>query len=203
MPSSSSSPRVPLTLEEEKRLLERLKAGDRRAFRELYDAFADRLYRAAILPRIGVPDLAEDVLRDTFLSAFEKIGTVTWQDRSLYYWLSRIAYHKVIDLHRSRKRTERFVQGYTPYVELSASGPRGPEEAYLGEEGAALTRELVHELVGGLNERYRRAVELRFFQGLEREACAEAMEVTLGNFDVILFRAIKRLKSLYDERQGR
>lgn len=199
MPSSSSPPpRAPLTLEDEKRLLERLRAGERGAFRELYEAFSERLYRAAIFPRLGVQDLAEDVLRETFLTAFEKIHTVTWQDRSLYYWLSRIAYHKVIDVHRSRKRTERFVQGYTPYLELTASAPSGPEEAYLDEERAEQAQLLVHGLLEQLNERYRQAIELRFFQGLEREACAEAMEVTLGNFDVILFRAIKRLKTLHE-----
>ena len=190
-----------LTLKQEKRLLRRLQAGDRAAFRELYEAFSGRLYRAVIFPRLGVEDLAEDVLRDTFLTAYEKIGSVRWQSRSLYYWLSRIAHNKAIDVHRNRKRNERFVQGFTPFMELSSPGPKGPEERFLDEEAAGLAKDKIHAALDKLNPRYRRAVEMRFFEGIERQQCAEELEVTLGNFDVILFRALKRLRVII-ETQG-
>lgn len=186
-----------LTLEDEKKLLERLQSGDRDAFRTLYEAFSDRLYRAVILPRVGVEDLAEDVLRDTFLTAFEKIGSLKWQGRSLFGWLARIAYNKVVDVHRRHKRTEKFVKGFTTHVEVVSEGPVGPEDAFLAEERALHVKELVHGLLDGLNPRYRRAVELRFFEQRSRQDCADAMDVKLGNFDVILFRAVKRLKTLY------
>ncbi len=188
----------PLTLKHEERLLKRLQAGESDAFRELYEAFSGRLYRAVIMPRIGAPDLAEDVLRETFLTAFEKIGAVRWQGRSLYYWLSRIAANKVVDVHRANRRTERFVKGFTPFLELSNPGPPNPEEAYLIEERVSGVQHTVSTLIDGLNPRYRQAVELRFFEERPRDECAAELGVTLGNFDVILFRAIKRLKSLLE-----
>lgn len=187
-----------LTLSQEQRLLKRLQSGEHKAFKELYEAFSSRLYRAVIFPRLGIADVAEDVLRDTFLTAFEKIHTVTWQDRSLYYWLSRIAYNKVIDVHRGNRRTEKFVKGFTPYLELVGSSPKTPDEIMLSEERVERIRSLVHRLVDGLNPRYQSAVRMRFFEGKSREECAEALGVTIGNFDVILFRAIKRLKTLYE-----
>ncbi len=190
-----------LTLQQEERLLTRLRDGESDAFRELYEAFSDRLYRAVILPRIGVPDLAEDVLRETFLTTFEKIGAVRWQGRSLYYWLSRIAANKVIDVHRANRRTDRFVKGFTPFLELSNPGPPNPEEAYLIEERVSGVQSVIGTLLEALNPRYRRAIELRFFEERARDECAAELEVTLGNFDVILFRAIKRLKTLL-ERTG-
>jgi len=52
--------------------------------------------------------------------------------------------------------------------------------------------------VDGLNPRYQQAVRMRFFDGKSREDCAAELDVTIGNFDVILFRAIKRLKALYE-----
>ncbi|OIP29046.1 MAG: hypothetical protein AUK47_28395 [Deltaproteobacteria bacterium CG2_30_63_29] len=187
-----------LTLSQEQRLLKRLQSGEHAAFKELYEAFSNRLYRCVIFPRLGIADIAEDVLRDTYLTAFEKIHTVTWQDRSLYYWLSRIAYNKVIDVHRSNRRTERFVKGFTPYLELIGSASKGPDEMFLDEERIGRIQELVHRLVDGLNPRYQQAVRMRFFDGKSREDCAAELDVTIGNFDVILFRAIKRLKALYE-----
>lgn len=198
---SRGEPESSLDLADEKRLLKRLKRGDRAAFRQLYDAFSARLYRAVIFPKVGLEDVAEDVLRDTFLTAFEKIDQVVWRDRSLYYWLSRIAYNKVIDFHRANKRTERFVQGFTPYVEQTQTAPN-PEAQYLAEEATGRAQVVTRALLSELNPRYRQAVELRFFEQKDREQCAETMSVTVGNFDVILFRAIRRLKTLY-ERQHR
>src|SRR5690606_32265723 len=143
-----------LSLKDEKKLLKRLQSGDRGAFRDFYQAFADRLYRAVIYPRLGMQDVAEDVLRDTFLTAFEKIGSVQWQERSLYYWLSRIAYNKVIDFHRANRRADRFVQGFAPYLEVQAEARPGPEEAFLEKEHVEQVHTLVHGLLEGLNERY-------------------------------------------------
>jgi RNA polymerase sigma-70 factor (ECF subfamily) len=188
----------PLTLPQERALLDRLHRGDRAAFRALYEAFSARLYRAVIFPRVGLQDVAEDILRDTFLTAFEKLHQVTWQDRSLYYWLSRIAFNKVIDFHRANRRTERFVQGFTPFVALDQAPPQSPEAAYLDEERQRHAAHLTAALLDQLNPRYRLAVTLRFLDGKPREACAAEMGVTLGNFDVILFRALQRMKALYD-----
>ncbi len=190
-----------VTLQEEEALLRRMHAGERQSFRDFYDIFASRLYRGVIFPRVGVADLAEDVLRDTFLTAFEKIDSLRWQGRSLFHWLSRIAVNKIIDFHRRNKRTERFVQGYGVHVEL-CSRPGGPEEEVLAAERTVQVGETVQSLMAGLNPRYRRAVELRFLQGMSREACADAMAISVGNFDVVLFRAVQRLRDLLAARGG-
>jgi RNA polymerase sigma-70 factor (ECF subfamily) len=197
-PPPAPQAQQPLSLPQERALLERLHRGDRDAFRTLYDAFSARLYRAVIFPRVGLQDVSEDILRDTFLSAFEKMHQVTWQDRSLYYWLSRIAYNKVIDFHRANRRAERFVQGFTPFIELDQAPPQSPEGAFLDEERQRQAATITRGLLDKLNPRYRLAVTLRFLDGHPREACAAQMNVTLGNFDVILFRALQRMKALHD-----
>lgn len=190
-----------LSLIQEKKLLARLQAGEQAAVREFYDAFSARLYRCVIYPRLGVADLAEDVLRDTFLTAMEKIASVTWRERSLYYWLSRIAYNKVIDVHRGRKRTEKFVQGFAPHVELNAPD-EDAESELIAEEQRRVLQSSLREALERLNPRYREAVELRFLGANSRELCAQRMQVSLGNFDVILFRALKRLRAILEEAQG-
>ena len=49
-----------------------------------------------ILPRVGVPAEAEDVLRETFLTLLEKVDRYTWRGVGLYGWLRRVAINKII-----------------------------------------------------------------------------------------------------------
>ena len=51
-----------------------------------------------------------------------------------------------------------------------------------------------------LNDRYRQAVTLRLLEERPREECASTMGVTVGNFDVILHRALAALRKAYGVR---
>ena len=54
-------------------MIQRMQQGDRAAFATLYGWYGVPIYRQVILPRLPVPELAEDVLRDTFRTALEKM----------------------------------------------------------------------------------------------------------------------------------
>ena len=58
-------------------------------------------------------------------------------------------------------------------------------------------RKMVTKSLSFLNERYAQALHLRFIEDLDREACAAAMDVSVGNFDVILHRAAKAFRKVY------
>jgi len=53
---------------------------------------------------------------------------------------------------------------------------------------------------GRLKERYRIAIELRLIQELPREDCAKRLGVTIGTFDVLLFRAVRAFRKQFGER---
>jgi RNA polymerase sigma-70 factor (ECF subfamily) len=46
------------------------------------------------------------------------------------------------------------------------------------------------------------AIELRLVQELSREECAKRMNVTIGTFDVLLFRAVRAFRKHFGEREG-
>ncbi|KHE72797.1 RNA polymerase sigma factor [Halobacillus sp. BBL2006] len=71
-------------------------------FTDLYNKYYRRVYFAA-LKIIKDPDAAEDVLQETFIKAYEKLGDVNegWKIGS---WLSTIASRKAIDFLRRDKR---------------------------------------------------------------------------------------------------
>lgn len=182
---------------EERDVIERLKRGDRQAAALLYQWYGDRLYRQAILPRLPVRELAEDVLKDTFRQVLEKIEQYTPQEgRSIYNWMHRIAANRAIDVHRAharkRQMEDRLVQQNA--VDRTMSQPpiapdRKPELLQLND--------MVSRSLDMLNPRYAMALRLRLLEDRDREECARQMNVTVGNFDVILHRAAKAFRKVY------
>ncbi len=56
---------------------------------------------------------------------------------------------------------------------------------------------MIDTSLGLMNERYAQALRLRLLDDKSREECAEALGVTVGNFDVILHRAAKAFRKVY------
>ena len=172
-------------------MVERLQAGDRAAFATLYGWYGKQIYRQAVLPRLPDPALAEDVLRDTFRTALEKIGTYRPQNRSIYFWLRRIAINKAIDVHRRRKRDRQLAEAVAQEpVEALHQRPAAPDR---GLEEADIKR-LVELSLSRLNERYATALRMRLIEDRSREECAEALGVKIATFDVLFHRACKAFR---------
>ena len=113
-------------LSEERAIIARLQRGDRAAAATLYQWFGDRLYRQVILPRLPVCELAEDVLKDTFRLVLERIDQYESQDRSIFFWLRRIAINRAIDVHRARQRAHALEETAEPDRFMSEP-PQSPD----------------------------------------------------------------------------
>lgn len=180
-----------IPLEEERVVVSQLKAGDRAAFATLYGWYGDRIYRQAILPRLGNRELAEDCLRDTWRTVLEKIEQFTLVDRSIFFWINRIAVNKTMDVHRRLKRDRKIEEAVKaqPVVQQSERPDRRRE--------VLDTKRDVETSLSRMNERYATALRMRLVEDRDREECAAALGVTLGNFDVILHRATKAFRKVY------
>ncbi|MEM6927572.1 MAG: RNA polymerase sigma factor [Myxococcota bacterium] len=174
-------------------MITRLQQGDRAAFATLYEWYGDLVYRQAILPRLPNPELAEDCLRETFRAALEKIGSFRIENRSIFFWLRRIAINKAMDMHRRRQRDQRLTDAVGQEPELRPPSP-APDRHLEAED----VRRHVERALDNMNARYARALRLRLLEDRSREECAELMDVTVGNFDVILHRAAKAFRKVYD-----
>ena len=181
-----------VSLEEERVVLQRLNTGDRAAFATLYGWYGDRIYRQSILPRLGNRELAEDCLRDTWRTVLEKIGTFTLRDRSVFFWIHRIAVNKAMDVHRRRKRDLKITEAVSAEPVMQAPPP-APDR----RRDVLDTRRDVDTSLSRMNERYAQALRLRLIEDRDREECATIMGVTVGNFDVILHRATKAFRKVY------
>jgi RNA polymerase sigma-70 factor (ECF subfamily) len=185
-------------LEAERQAVARAQSGDTSALEPVLARHAESLF-SILLPRIGDRAHAEDLLKDTFVTAIEKIGTFQWQNRSIFFWLRQIALNKLIDLHRHRGRTQRLVDALR--LEVEGGGESGSaDEALIAEEDRRRALARIEAAMATLPERYARAIRLRLVEERPREECARALSVQVGNFDVILFRAVRAFRKAYGER---
>jgi RNA polymerase sigma-70 factor (ECF subfamily) len=189
-----------IELEEEQRQVSEAQQGNLDAMRPILERYAQPLYGTVILPRLGDTSSAEEVLRDTLATAVEKIGRFTWQGKSIYPWLRQIAINKVYDVHRQSKRSRRLADAMVHEVPVESDPESHADAQLIADQERRSHRERIDETMGLLQERYRTAIELRLIQELSREECAHRLGVTIGTFDVLLFRAVRAFRKHFGDR---
>ncbi|NLG41838.1 MAG: sigma-70 family RNA polymerase sigma factor [Phycisphaerae bacterium] len=180
---------------EELRLLDAAAAGDREARRQLFERHRDAAYQVAFRLTGRMED-ALDVVQDSFITAFEKLGGFA-RASGFKTWLLRIATNRALDLLRSR----RLRLG----VSLEAVEGEGglPRMVALPLEERAVSSLEQQEL----GERIRQAVELLppeqravfslYAAGdMTYGQIADVLEVPIGTVMSRLFHARRRLHEL-------
>lgn len=171
----------------EKKLLERLRKGDRDAQRRLYERFAPMMM--AICHRyIPDRDCAEDVVQECFIKVFGKIGDFEPKGNgSLSAWLSRIAVNGAISWLRERKR-----MGMEPLTELEITEEEEP--SYQG-----LSQADIQAAIRSLPDGYRLVLNMYVFERMSHAEIAAELGITEGTSASQLHRARnllwKKLKS--------
>ena len=88
---------------DERRLLERARAGDADAFAQLYRANVQAIFRY-ISYRVNDVHLAEDLTGDVFTRALKSMSSYRDQGKPFVAWLYRIAHARVVDHYRKSGR---------------------------------------------------------------------------------------------------
>jgi RNA polymerase sigma factor (sigma-70 family) len=178
--------------------VERARDVDSAAFAEIYRAYAPAIFARVLLPKLGNREAAEDALAETFRTAFERLDTFETRGVSLFFWLSRIATNKALDMHRAKATTGRAIASFEHLTAPLGEAPPDPGELFDLRGDALRTEAAVRAVLVRLNDRYRRAIELRFVEELPRESCAAALDVKLGTFDVLLLRALRAFRKEWE-----
>ena len=187
-------------LAQEQRLIEEAQQGNLDAMRPILERYAQPLYGTVILPRLGDAVSAEEVLRDTLATAVEKIKRFTWQGKSIYPWLRQIAINKVYEVHRQSKRSRKLADAMVHEVSVETDPTTHADAQLMADQERRAHRDRIDDTMSHLQDRYRLAIELRLVQELSREECAKRLGVTIGTFDVLLFRAVRAFRKHFGER---
>jgi RNA polymerase sigma-70 factor, ECF subfamily len=161
------------------------RAGDRLAFRELYDVYKDRVYSIALYFFHGDRVAAGDVTQQVFLKVLANISQFRG-DANFSTWLYRLVVNACLDEARGRKH--RFVTQERSRLE-AVPGPDSQELHYARAEVSASVR----AAVASLPPKFRIAVLLRYFDDLSYEEMAKALRCSMGTVASRLNRGHKLL----------
>ena len=162
---------------------ERVRAGDRDAFAELYGEFADRLFGFCLV-LLRDRDEAADAAQDAFVLAVQRASQLRDPER-LHAWLFAIARHVCF---RRLEQRRRVMPGELPADVLVLDDD--PVEGLAASEAAAL----VWDAAAGLNDRDRAVLYLSTREGLEGAELAAALGLQHANPYSLLHRARSQLE---------
>ncbi|WP_101949441.1 sigma-70 family RNA polymerase sigma factor [Mycobacterium sp. 3519A] len=162
-------------------------AGDKAAFAQIYDRYADRLYDFCV-GMLRDRDGAADCVQDTFCLAATRLVQLRDPDK-LRPWLYSIARNEALRRLRQQRRE-------TPTDELPdvQSEDAGPDTVAARTELA----EMLAEAAGGLSDRDRAVFDLAYRHGLNGSDLADALGVTPATANTI----VKRLRGTIERSLG-
>ena len=168
---------------DDEELLGAVARADRGAFEILYHRHAPGLY-AFLRRTVDDPDLAQQVVQDTFLAVWRK---PSFSGRSsVRTWIYAIAVRRQRDV--TRRRRLRLLHTAVERVDQAS----GPEEAAIARAGVA---ELAR-VVGALPVAQRQVLYLAFVEDLAHPEIAEVLGVPLGTVKSRLDGARRSLRVL-------
>jgi len=172
----------------EAELIAAAQAGRQDAFTEIVERHSGTVYNLA-LRLMNDPQEAEDVLQETFISAFRALDRFQGRSR-LSTWLYRIAVNTARNTIASRQRRPLDYEAELSESEQNNVAARlkhddTPEASVLSEE----IRVTVNRAIEQLPEDLRTAIVLREVEGLSYEEIAEAMDCPVGTVRSRIFRA--------------
>jgi RNA polymerase sigma-70 factor (TIGR02960 family) len=201
-------------------LIDRARAGDGEAFRELAEPYRREL-QVHCYRMLGSFQDAEDALQDVLLAAWQGLGTYTEERASLRTWLYKIATNRCLNVLRSaRRRTAKewdvpnveppqptrlgeviWLQPYPDdLLEHAASVPPGPEARYEQAEAISLAFVTALQL---LPPRQVAVLILRDVLGFHASEVAGMLETTTESVNSALKRARATLQRRQEQAAGR
>jgi RNA polymerase sigma-70 factor (ECF subfamily) len=173
-------------------LLRRMQLGDESALETLYARYGGLVFTLA-LRIVGDPELAREVLQDTFLRSWDGRETYDPSRGRVPWWLMGIARNRAIDVLRSRPHRARLREQERP-----PSGTHGAEPADPGAADAVALRQAVAQALAGLTGVQREAIELAYYQGLTQAEIAGHLRQPLGTIKSRTRDAMERLRTLLE-----
>ena len=171
--------------------------NDQQAYAELMSLYRDSIYYM-LIRMVKNKDDAEDLTLMTFGKAFRYLDKYT-PKYAFSTWLYRIALNNSIDFLRVKNNMPQYFEedlyttSTTSIVDQSEDNlQRTPEEEVIDKQRLQLLRAAVAELP----DKYRKVIELRYYEDLAYEEIAQRLDLSLSNVKIQIIRAKQMLTQL-------
>lgn len=178
--------KTPLSNYEQEHIVSLLKKQNSVAIEQLYDAYGAALYGAA-LRIVSSPELAEQVLQDTFLKVWHFGAQYDESKGRLFTWLLKITRNAAIDAIRSSHYQN---SKKTDYIDI-LNDSSGGECLNLDVLG-------LREIVGKMEHKYSVIIDLVYFNQYTHQEAAEEIGIPLGTLKTRVRFAILELKKNFE-----
>src|SRR5262245_45729488 len=168
-------------------LVRRMRQGDDSALEMLYARYGGLVYSLA-LRIVGDPELAREVLQDTFIRSWDGRETYDPDRGRVAWWLMGIARNGAVDLLRSRPHQARLREQAAAAAEPRAT----PRAGDLGD--AVALRRAVANALQSLSLGQRQAIELAYYGGRTQLEIAQELGEPLGTIKSRMREAIDQLR---------
>jgi RNA polymerase sigma-70 factor (ECF subfamily) len=173
-----------------------IESDNQRAYTELMENYKESLY-VLMFKMVHNPYDAEDLTIEAFGKAFNSLSQYT-SEYAFSTWLFKIASNNCIDFLKKKKLhlfelDKDYMLGKDdPFnFELNDDKPN-PEERLFDKEKSSEIRRLVNTL----KPRYRKLIELRYFEELSYNEIAAQLDLPIGSVKAMLFRARYMLQAV-------
>ena len=186
-------PTADVHVDDELLLVRRAQGGDRDAFEQIVRRTA-RLVYARVYLDVGDRQRTEDVVQDTFLTAWRRIGQVV-DPTGFRPWLLAVARSAAADARRRDSRKKR--RAKTPLfasdaaADLPDPAPTPPERAVRREE-----QERMLGLLRRLPEEYSLPITLRYIGGADYDTISRQLGLSNGSLRGLLNRGMAKLREM-------
>ncbi len=165
-------------------LLDGCKTGDQKAQFQIYKLYYKAMYNTSL--RIVNNSMeAEDIMQESFLSAFEKIDTYSGTV-SFGAWLKRIVINRSLDALGKKKAVFEDIESHFGIMDNS------PEDAVRNEEVDVKVEE-IKEAIEKLPDGYRIILSLYLLEGYDHDEIAEILKISGSTSRSQLSRAKQKL----------
>lgn len=179
-------------------LVVRLSRGETEALTVLFDRHSGLVFRIA--RRIVRDDAeAEDAVQQVFLDLFRSVAKFDPARGSFKVWLLMYAYHRALN-HRRGLRAARFYE--LEDIEAVLRSAPGVETRGPSPFQAAEAAHLVGELLGRIQPRQRRVIELVYYEGCTAEEIAALTGDSPAVVRHSLYRGMDKICSLVKNGAG-
>ena len=159
--------------------------GDQVAFATLYEQYRPLVYRFLRRRLDGADETVEDLTEDVFVKLYEKLDRYVERGLPFTAWLYRIAHNQLVDYVRTLPRHT--AQSLDVVADV-------PEHQTGSEYRSVLDRQTFEPALARLTAEQRRAVELRFLQGMSVAETAAAMRRSEEAVKKLQARALANLR---------
>ena len=169
----------------DKILIKAAQNGDSEAFNVLYERHKSKIEGALITMRLVAGATMDDVLQETFISAWDKIGSFAYKS-TFSVWLYSIARNKALTARQKSAKAP--VSLNTGKARTRARRLPDPSE-FTREASRVETAEIVQAAIKSLRPLLREVVRMHHLQGHKYIEISKALKVPIGTIKGRLNRA--------------